>query len=532
MKREINWQSNAVVYHLYVRSFKDSNNDGIGDLQGIINKLDYLDDTMDVDAIWLSPIYPSPQVDFGYDISDYKNINSIFGTLEIFDELIKEAHKHTIKIMMDYVPNHTSDQHTWFQESKSSKDNAKRNWYIWADPKSDGSAPNNWLSHFGGSAWTFDPTTQQYYLHLFNKHQPDLNWRNPFVEKEMLSVLRFWMDRGVDGFRVDVPYVIYKDLYFQDEPLNPNYTEGNHDPFDMLLHTKTLWQPEFFQLMKKFSKTLQEYKGKFMVTETWTDLSGLIKTYAAAGWKYFQPFNFSLITLPWKADIHKKYIDEYVKILGDIYIPCWVLGNHDKHRVASRIGEKQARIAAMLQLMLPGFPFIYYGEEIGMLNGILPKEKIMDPYEIMSPGLGLGRDPERTPLQWDTSQNAGFTDKTPWLPINEDYKTTNIETELNKPHSSLSLYKKLIKLRKENIILAEGKYIPLSQPTENVFSFMREKDDKKILVLLNFDEKDKKISLNLKFAKILCSATMEKNNAVIDLTNCTLKGNEGYIIEL
>jgi len=532
MQPEISWKANSVVYHLYVRSFKDSNNDGIGDLQGIINSLHYLSKTLGVTAIWLSPIYPSPQVDFGYDIADYKNIDQIFGTRNIFDTLIKKAHEHKIKIMMDFVPNHTSDKHKWFQESRSSKNNPKRDWYIWASPKSNGQPPNNWLSHFGGSAWALDATTGEYYLHLFNEHQPDLNWRNFLVEKEMLNILRFWMNRGIDGFRVDVPYVIYKDPLLEDEPLNSNYMEGKHDPFDMLLHTKTSWQPEFYQLMKKFTEVLQEYKGKFMVTETWTDLPGLIKTYNAAGWKYFQPFNFSLITLPWRADIHKQYIDEYERALGDLYIPCWVLGNHDKHRVASRIGKDQARIAAMFELTLHGISFIYYGEEIGMIDGKISKKKVMDPYEKTSPGLDLSRDPERTPLQWDSSENAGFSNATPWIPINKNYRKSNIATEMKDPHSFFALYQKLIRLRKENPALSEGKYIPLFEPVENVFLFLREKDSQRVLILLNFDDKDKKISLDFKDAKILCSATMKEDNKLIDLNNFSLRGNEGYILQL
>ena len=509
----------------------DSNNDGIGDLQGIISKIPYLKD-LGITAIWLSPIYPSPQADFGYDVADYIDIDPIFGTLKDFDELVQKAHDNHIKVMLDYVPNHTSSHHSWFRKSRSSKDNDKRDWYIWADPKPDGTAPNNWLSHFGGPAWTLDKTTNQYYLHLFDKAQPDLNWRNPAVVKAMLDVLRFWMDRGVDGFRVDVPYVIYKDPLLSDEPPNPNYTEGTHSEFDRLLHTKTLWLPEVYILMKKFVSVLKEYEGKFMVTETWTDLAGLVKTYTAAGWKYFQPFNFSLITLPWRADVHKKYIDEYETALGELYIPCWVLGNHDRSRVATRIDAKQARVAALLQLSLRGFPFIYNGEEIGMTDGKISHDEVVDPYEKLSPGLGLGRDPERTPMQWDDTQYAGFSTHKPWLPVADSYKKTNVKEETNDPSSMLSLYKKLISLRKENRILEDGAYVPLPIPSENVYAFVRDLDDKRLLVLINFDGKNKTISFKNMHGKILCDTQLTKVGEKISLSNFILPGDSGMIVQL
>lgn len=532
MEQELNWPLGSIVYQIYPRSFQDTNGDGIGDLPGVIKRLPYLAQ-LGANALWLNPIYPSPQVDFGYDVSDYQDIHPMFGTMQDFDELTQKAHEKGMRIMMDFVPNHTSTQHAWFMESKSARDNPKRDWYIWKDPKSDGSPPNNWLSVFGGSAWQFDEKTGQYYLHTFDAEQADLNWRNPAVVKEMLNVLRFWMDKGVDGFRVDVPYHMFKDSLFRDEPPNPNYQEGTHNTFDRLLHIHTAWLPESLDMMKQFAKVLQEYKNKFMVTESWGTLQDVIKTYITVGWKWFQPFNFSLITLPWTAEAHKQYIDEYDKALGDLYLPCFVLGNHDVHRVATRIGEKQARIAAMALLTLRGLPFIYYGDEIGMTDTVIPKDNIQDPFEKKTPGLGMGRDPQRTPMQWNSNKNAGFTQSTPWLPINRNSPSLNVEQENQHPTSMLGLYTLLIKLRKHHTSLREGAYIPLPHPAPNVLAYLREKDDEKILVVLNFANEQKILTMDSSPCKILATTSMDfSEGQKIKLMNYALPANEGLILEI
>jgi alpha-glucosidase len=532
MDVELNWPLSSIVYHIYVRSFNDSNNDGIGDLPGLIQKVEYLRE-LGITAVWLSPIYPSPQADFGYDVSNYKDIDPIFGTLEDFNELVTQLHKNNIKLMMDFVPNHTSSKHPWFVESRSNKSNPKRDWYIWHDPKPDGSPPNNWLSNFGGAGWTLDPTTNQYYLHSFDKEQPDLNWRNPEVVKEMLDSLRFWLDRGVDGFRVDAVYHLFKDKQFRDEPPNPNFLEGRHGIYDSLLHVNTFALPETLSMIKRFIDILKEYKNKFMVTEAYTTLPELIKMYTTIDWEFYAPFNFSLITMPWKAQIHKEYIDEYDKALGDVYIPCYVLGNHDQHRVATRIGTEQAKVAAMMLLSLRGLPFVYYGEEIGMEDAVIPKEKIVDTYEINSPGLGLGRDPQRTPMQWDDSKNAGFsTANETWLPVAENYKEVNVKKELHDPKSFFNYYKKLIHLRKTNKALKEGTYTALPSPAEDVFAFIRELEHNKVLVILNMSIAEKKISFAFKNTTVLCDTNMEKEEKQIDLSDYTLEKNEGIIVSL
>lgn len=527
---ELNWPLNSVVYQIYPRSFKDSNGDGIGDLNGITEKIPYLQD-LGITAIWLSPMYPSPQKDLGYDISDYRNVDPSYGSLEDFDTLVKTAHAHNIKVMLDYVPSHTSTQHAWFQESKASIDNPKRDWYTWKDPGPDGGPPNNWRSHFGGSAWELDKTTNQYYLHSFDVDQADLNWRNPDVEKEMLDVLRFWFDRGVDGFRVDAANFLYKDPLFRDEPPNPEFHES-HGDYNSVIHTYSRDLPEHIEVMKKVVNVAKEYKEKFIVTEAYVALPFLIKMYIQIGWRWYAPFNFSLITLPWKATTHKEYIDEYDKALGDMYLPCWVLGNHDNSRVATRIGEEQARIAAMLQMTLRGLPFMYNGEEIGMTDMEIPKERVRDTYEINSPGLNLGRDPERTPIQWNTEKNAGFStaDET-WLPVNDNYKTINVETESHDPKSMLSLYKTLLDLKKTHAALKDGIYTPLPMPAENVLAYTRETGNDKLLVLLNFDEQEKQIALEMK-GKVILDAKLGQTGQEIDLSNFALSANQGYILKI
>lgn len=526
---DLSWSLGLIVYHIYVRSFQDSNGDGIGDIEGLLQRLDHVT-SLGANAIWLSPIYPSPQADFGYDVSNYINIDPIYGSLTKFDELIKKAHARGIRVMMDYVPNHTSTEHSWFKESRSSKHNSKRDWYIWRTKKSDGSLPNNWISEFGGPAWELDKKTNEYYLHTFDKGQPDLNWRNPEVVEAMLSVLRFWMDRGVNGFRIDVPFHMFKTIDLPDEPPNTNYVPGKHSESESLSHIHSSWLPESFAMMKTFASVLKEYKHKLMISEAWGTPEDLVKLYKTVDWKYYAPFNFSLITLPWNAEIHKQYIDSYDATLGENYIPCYVLGSHDRSRVASRVGEAQARIAAITELTLRGLPFIYNGEEIGMTNTVIPKEEIKDTYELHSPGLKLGRDPQRTPMQWNNTKNAGFSTGKPWLPVNESYKIINVETQEKDLQGMLALYKLLIKLRKHHPSLHDGNYIPADSPAENVLVYLRQKKNEQIIVILNFDEKDKTISLPYSVGTVLCSASMsEPIDKILNFKSLLLKGNEGYV---
>src|SRR5687768_12175018 len=399
------WWQRGIVYQVYPRSFMDSNGDGIGDLPGIISRLDYLR-WLGVDAVWISPIYPSPMKDFGYDVADYTGVHPMFGTLADFDRLLAAAHARDLKVILDFVPNHSSDQHPWFRESRASRHNPKRDWYVWRD------RPNNWLSCFGGSAWTFDERSGQYYYHAFLPEQPDLNWRNPEVVEAMLGVLRFWLERGVDGFRVDVLWHLIKDKDFQDNPPNPDWREGM-DPYNALHPVHTSDRPEVHDIVRGMRRLLDAYPERVLIGEIYLPVERLVQYYGAAPSGEMSgahlPFNFQLLSAPWDARHLARLIAEYERLLPAGAWPNWVLGNHDRPRIASRVGAAQARVAAMLLLTLRGTPTLYYGDELGMEGVAIPSHLAQDPWERRQPGLGLGRDPSRTPMQWDCSLHAGFT---------------------------------------------------------------------------------------------------------------------------
>jgi len=405
----------------------DSNGDGVGDLAGISGKLDYLQ-WLGVDALWISPIFPSPMADFGYDISDYIDIDPLFGTLAEFDALLAEAHRRGLKVLLDYVPNHTSDRHPWFIEARAGRLSPKRDWYIWRDPAPDGGPPNNWRSNFGGSAWQWDEDSGQYYYHAFLKEQPDLNWRNPQVRAAMLEVLRFWLERGVDGFRVDVMHHIIKDSEFRDNPPNPDYRPGM-SPYRELLATYSTDRPEVHEIVEQMRRVVEDYDDRMLVGEIYLPVERLVTYYGASGNGAHLPFNFQLISLPWDARAISAAMERYYALLPGNAWPNWVLGNHDKPRIASRIGAAQARVAAMLLLTLRGTPTLYYGDEIGMEDVPISATQVRDPYEKNVPGLGLGRDPERTPMQWDASPHAGFSRADPWLPVGTSYRSVNVAAQ-------------------------------------------------------------------------------------------------------
>ena len=440
------WWQRGVIYQVYPRSFQDSNNDGIGDLPGIVQRLDYFVD-LGIDAIWISPIYPSPMMDFGYDVADYCDVAPIFGTLEDFDRLVADAHARGLRLILDWVPNHTSDDHPWFRASRASRDNMRRDWYIWRDPDPDGNPPNNWLSHFGGSAWELDQQTGQYYYHSFLKEQPDLNWRNPAVKEAMCDVLRFWLGRGVDGFRVDVIWLLIKDDQFRDNPPNPGYVPGNPS-HTRLLPLYTANRPEVHGIVAEMRAAIDAYPDRVLIGEIYLPIEQLVSYYGRDLKGAHLPFNFQLIEATWNAVGIARIIEEYEAALPQGAWPNWVLGNHDKPRIASRIGVAQARVAAMLLLTLRGTPTIYYGEEIGMTNVLIPPEQIQDAAEKNEPGLGLGRDPERTPMPWDRSPFAGFTVGKPWLPLGPDHATVNVAAYRQSSDSILNLYRRLLALRR------------------------------------------------------------------------------------
>ncbi len=399
------WWKRTIIYQVYPRSFQDSNGDGIGDLAGIRHRLDYLAG-LGVGAIWISPIFVSPMADFGYDISDYCAIDPVFGSMAEFDLLVRDAHASGLKVILDYVPNHTSDRHPWFVESRAARASGKRDWYIWRDGKANGEPPNNWLSQFGGPAWAFDERTGQYYLHSFLPQQPDLNWRNDAVRSAMFNVLRFWLSRGVDGFRVDVLWLLIKDAALRDNPPNPAYLP-TQAAINRTLSLHNGDQPEIHELVAQMRAVLDSYGERLLIGEIYLPFERLAAYYGENLRGAHLPFNFALINARWDAVTIGTLIKEYEASLPPGGWPNWVLGNHDQPRIAARIGSAQARVATMLLLTLRGTPTMYYGDEIGIPRVEVPPEEAQDPWERREPGLGLSRDPSRTPMQWDHDAERG-----------------------------------------------------------------------------------------------------------------------------
>ena len=532
MKQEENhlWWQKDIVYQIYPRSFKDNNGDGIGDLPGILEKLDYLKE-LGVNVVWISPIYPSPMADFGYDVSDYTGIHPMFGTMEDFDRLLKEIHGRGMKLILDFVPNHSSNEHRWFIESRKSKDNPKRNWYIWKDPAPDGGPPNNWLSVFGGSGWEYDEKTGQYYYHAFLKEQPDLNWRNPEVQEAMLDNMRFWLDKGVDGFRVDVMWHMIKDDQFRDNPPNPDYKE-HMSPYDKHLQAYTTDQPEVHEIVKKMRNVMNEYDERVLIGEIYLPVERLVKYYGENGEGTHLPFNFQLVLLPWKAREIEAAIDKYEGVLPKDGWPNWVLGNHDNSRVTSRVGLEQARNAAMLLLTLRGTPTLYYGDEIGMENVNIAPEQVQDPQEKNIPGKRLGRDPERTPMQWDDSENAGFTEDEPWLPLMDNYKEVNVKKQLQSPDSMLSFQKRLIALRAKEPALHIGDYESVPSGG-NLLSYKRKYSGREFLIVLNLGSSEEKFAPEKRAWRgdIILATDPSLDGENVE-QHISIKGNMGLVIAL
>jgi len=496
-RKDVPWWQHAVFYEIYPRSFTDSNNDGIGDLRGITSKLGYLKD-LGIDAIWLTPCYPSPQVDFGYDVSDYKNIDPVYGTLKDFDRLEREASKQGIWIIMDFVLNHTSDQHKWFIDSRSSRTSARRDWYIWHDGRGPGQPPNNWLSIFGGSAWKFDPATNQYYYHRFYPEQPDLNWRNPAVENAMFDVTRWWYKRGVAGFRLDAVSNLFEDPDLRDNPLLPgvNYLG---DPKMEDRYNDNL--PEVHEVLHDLRKVADEYKA-VLIGETWASTAAELKQYyGARGDELQMPMDLAFTKITTLSATEFRNHIAAVDSAGGW--PVYVINNHDIVRSYVRYGDGQhndaiAKLLAGLYLTLRGTPIMYYGEEIGMENnGPVRKEDVKDPVGRVGWPLDKGRDGERTPMQWNDAPNAGFTQGTPWLPIPPSYKSHNVAAELKDPNSVLNFYKQLLALRRHNAALLDGEYIPINKDDPNVLSYVRRTASQTVLVALNMCAAPQTVSFDL-----------------------------------
>jgi len=524
------WWQSGIIYQIYPRSFADSDRDGVGDLNGIRSRLDYLE-WLGVDAVWLSPIYPSPMADFGYDISDYCDVHPLFGTLADFDALLADVHCRGMKLILDFVPNHTSDQHPWFVESRSSRENTKRDWYIWRDPGPNGRPPNNWLSNFGGSAWRFDETTRQFYYHAFLAQQPDLNWRNPEVRAAMYDALRFWLDRGVDGFRVDVIWHIVKDEEFRDNPRNPHYQPGQN-PYHEFVETYNADQPDVHHVIAEMRGVLDAYSERMMVGEIYLPVERLMTYYGEAGRGAHMPFNFQLVTLPWNAHAIAHAVNDYESQLPEYGWPNWVLGNHDQPRIASRTGDAQARVAAMLLLTLRGTPTLYYGDEIGMHNAHIPPERVQDPLEKNVPGMGLGRDPQRTPMQWSADPGAGFTTGVPWLPLSDDLSSSNVEAQRTDSRSMLSFYRRLIELRRREPALAVGSYECVPTPS-GTFAYVRSDGSRRFLVALNFEGKPASFRPDdfPLHGRVAVSTHRDRQGEAVEGT-LSLRGDEGVVVEL
>jgi alpha-glucosidase len=487
------WWKTAVVYQIYPRSFQDTTGSGTGDLNGITQRLGYLSDTLGVDAIWIAPFYTSPMADFGYDVADYCDVDPTFGTLDDFDRLLAEAHRRRLKVIIDWVPNHTSDQHRWFVASRSALTDPKRDWYVWRGPRLDGSLPNNWQSMFGGPAWTLDETTGQYYLHSFLAEQPDLNWRNREVQAAMFDTLRFWLDRGVDGFRIDVAHFIMKNPDLTDNPLAPPprggadfRSFGGYDEWD---HIHDKGHTDIHAVFRDLRRVLDEYQGdRFSIGEIhifdWDEWA----SYYGDGDELHMPFNFSLVWAHWTAAAIRCRVEALQTAVPANGWPNYVLGNHDEQRLATRYGPQNAAAAAVLLLTLGGQPTIYYGDEIGLRETEVPPERAQDPWQFRVPG--MSRDGCRTPMPWTATPGHGFSVPVaePWLPFGGDAPRRNVENQLGDPSSMLNLYRQLLRIRGARSSLQTGSIEFIDDVPDGVLGFIRADGAERTVVLINFTD--------------------------------------------
>ncbi len=573
------WWQTGVVYQVYPRSFQDTDGDGVGDLRGILARLDYIA-ALGVDAVWVSPIYPSPMADFGYDVADYTGVDPLFGTMADFDALLAAAHAKGLRLILDFVPNHSSDQHPWFLASRNSRDDPKRDWYLWRDaappsgPEDHRPAseryPNNWNSHFGGPGWTWDEATGQFYLHSFLQQQPDLNWRNPDVRAAMYDAMRFWLDKGVDGFRMDVLWLLVKDDQFRDNPANLQYQSGMHD------HAKTLPlhnadQPGTHRIVAAMRALMDSYgptlpgtdaesgttdpvtlaptavSNRVLIGEIYLPLPELVRYYMgrepqAGGTEGTSPeipelrganlpFNFHLIQTAWDAGCIAEIVRTYEELLPLGAWPNYVLGNHDQPRLASRIGAAQARAAAMLLLTLRGTPTLYYGDELGMVDVPIAPDQVQDPAEKHEPGKGRGRDPERSPMLWVGAPNAGFTtpEATPWLPLQANWAQVNAKHQSEEPRSILNLYRRLLALRRAEPALNRGSITDVrAEGTVLRFCRVTEQDaGKRFQVLLNLGAET--ASVGSAHGRVVLTTLLDGEGGVVDGL-VTLEAGEGLLI--
>ena len=525
------WWKGAVLYQVYPLSFADSNGDGYGDLPGVTNKLDYLVDTLGVDGIWLSPFFRSPMVDWGYDISDHTDVDPIFGDLEDAKELITKAHEMGLAVIVDYVMNHTSDQHPWFLESRSSRDNPKRDWYVWRDGRDNG-PPNNWVSVFSGPAWSYDETTEQWYRHTFLPQQPDINWRNDEAVESMMDVARFWLDLGVDGFRVDAAHQMMKDPLERDNPPAPDdYPRPwkNMGEYDQFIHLYDFGQPDVHEAHRHFRKVVDSCgRDTLTVGEIHIfDLPEWASYYGEDLDQLTMPFNFHLMATEWDVPSIRATVES---VLWNVPVggwTNWTLGNHDEQRLSSRLPKGHERLAATLLLTLRGTPFLYYGDEIGMAEARIAPEGRRDPWgnNVES----LNRDGARTPMQWSPEANAGFTspDSVPWLPVHSEHPEVNVESELADGASILNMYRRLIKLRKQSSALRLGSFLSHPASTDTIFAYRRESDTETVTVALNFGEESATVKIG---RGTVVFSTIDPNRGERVSDGLSLEPREGVIL--
>jgi len=524
------WWKHGVIYHIYPRSFYDSSGDGIGDLHGIIARLDYLQD-LGIDGIWLSPVYPSPMVDSGYDITDFRGIDPVFGTLNDFRRLLDEAHARGIRVIMDLVMNHTSDQHPWFQDSRSSLHSPRRNWYIWSDGKGK-KLPTNWRSAMGGSAWTRDNTTGQFYMHSFFKEQPDLNWRDRELQEVFFGEARYWLEMGVDGFRLDVINYIVKDDKMRDNP-----SDRGFPLFHQPKYTRN--RPRSLKIIRDFRKMLEEYPERTSIGEIYTmppgDARAVAKYLGDGADGLHMAFDFSLIFRSWNAAKYFRCIREWYRRIPENGWPCNVLSNHDLLRSINRFPWrrhqlKKAKVAAVLLLTLRGTPFLYYGEEIGIKNRPIPYRKILDPIGKRFWPLFSGRDKARTPMQWDATPHAGFTTGIPWLPVGWDYRTVNVSEQLKDPGSLLNVYRNMIRARRNHPSLREGNWEVIRRGRRGLLVYARTLGDEECVVMLNFTNQKKKCWMNREVTGTVIFST-EKRSGELYLNSITAQPFEATVLK-
>ena len=525
------WWQLGVIYQIYPRSFLDSDGDGVGDLPGITRRLPYLA-WLGVDAVWLSPIYSSPMIDFGYDVSDHTAIDPMFGTLADFDTMISEARRIGVRVLLDYIPNHTSVEHAWFTNARESRRSVRREWYLWHDSAPDGGPPNNWRSVFGGSAWTLDPPTGHYYYHAYLPEQPDLNWRHQPVRDAMLDVLRFWLDRGVDGFRVDGLRHLLKDHRWRDNPPDRNFRAWM-PPYDEHLPVHTTDLDEVHEPIAAMRRVLNEHAHRhaerILIGELYVPIERLVRYYGTDGSGLQMPANMHLIATEWQPEAIAALIERYQFLLPDGAWPNWVLGNHDRSRIATRVGAAQARVAAMLLLTLRGTPTLYYGDELGMTDATLRPDEIRDPYARRVPGLRLGRDPERTPMQWDSDTHAGFCppDAQPWLPVAGNHRTVNVASERADRFSVLTLHRRLLHTRRRSDALIRGAYTTL-RASKGVLAYLRETPRQRLIVALNLTSVPRSMRCS---GRVRLSTHLDRDDQRIG-GELRLRPNEGIVLEI